>query len=192
MKETQRMSNLFDRYTSWHSKLTLPQKFALAYTTMGVSELVPYVNAKAIPLDRVKKVAKRVGFASIGFGALIVCASISHNVDQAQAPAKVSSAPAYTRWNNPNVKPFNESPWFSGGFNETVYWDATTKQWYCSVTENGATPCKEAEGKTTAQLAEDTAKLEAYQANREAEEAAKNDYWCGLFEDPQKTGCHSM
>jgi hypothetical protein len=42
------------------------------------------------------------------------------------------------------------------------------------------------------QLAEDTAKAENYRANREAQEDALNDYWCGPLEDSKKTGCRSL
>ena len=42
------------------------------------------------------------------------------------------------------------------------------------------------------QLAEDTAKAKNYRANREAQEDALNDYWCGPLEDSKKTGCRSL
>jgi hypothetical protein len=191
MKENHQASTLFDRYISWHAKLSLSQKFALAYTTLGVSELVTNVKA-----SQVKKITKRVGFVSLGCGALIVCASVSHNIDQAQTTAQttaeVASAPAYTRWNNPNVKPFAESPYYQGGYTDTVYWDESTQQWYCKVEQHGATRCQDAEGETKEQIAEAGAKARAGRAELDAQQRALNEYWCGAFEDPKKTGCREL
>lgn len=107
-------------------------------------------------------------------------------------PNKVVTQPAYTRWNNPNVKPFDVSPYYQGGYTPTVYWDASTNQWYCKVSKHSATRCQDAEGKTEEQLAESRYQSEKFMADRDAQERALNDYWCGPFEDPKKTGCNKL
>ena len=110
----------------------------------------------------------------------------------AQATTKIETAPM-SKWKNPNIKPFAESPYLDYG---KVIWDEGEQQWRCEVEKGGTTPCSNAEGKTAEQLKEDGAQARVnsarFHAEREARERALNEYWCGPFEDPKKTGCNEL
>ncbi len=128
----------------------------------------------------------------VGVGVNLIPSVCNSNPTCPFKPAPEVVVPTYTRWNNPNVKPFAESPYYQGGFTDTVHWDESTQQWYCKVSEHSSTRCQDAEGKTEGQLVESRMKSEAYMAERDAQEDALNDYWCGPLENAKKTGCKSL
>lgn len=130
--------------------------------------------------------------SGLAFGVNLIPAVCDSNPTCPFKPAPEVVTPTYTHWNNPNVKPFEVSPWFQGGYTPTVYWDAQDKQWRCKINEDTAVPCRQAEGKTEEQFAQDRYNSEKYMADRDARERALNDYWCGAFEDPKKTGCREL
>jgi hypothetical protein len=179
MKET-------SRYTTWLHNRTMAQRIALAYTTCGTTELIPHLPK--LVAWRPSRLQRNIG---IGFAVLIGGAAIGNSIETAtkvETAPVVASAPV-SKWNNPNVKPFAESPYMAYG---EVYWDANTNQWYCQVQRHMSTPCKNAEGRSATQLEDDAFKSREYTARAEAEEKAKNEYWCGPFEKPEKTGCNSL
>jgi hypothetical protein len=137
-------------------------------------------------------VAFAASVSVIGLAVNLIPSVCSSNPTCPFKPTPKVAAPAYTRWNNPNVKPFAESPYYQGGYTDTVYWDESTQQWYCKVEQYGATRCQDAEGETKEQIAEAGAKARAGRAELDAQQRALNEYWCGAFEDPKKTGCREL
>jgi hypothetical protein len=145
---------------------------------------------------------KTVGITSAAWFGFIIPACL---VSEANSPVlytpdpyptspstKVEAAPV-NKWKNPNIKPFAESPFMDYG---KVEWDEDDQQWRCEFAKGSTTPCSKAEGKTAEQLKEDGAQARVdtarFRAEREAQERALNEYWCGPFEDPKKTGCNSL
>lgn len=106
----------------------------------------------------------------------------------AQASTKVETAPV-SKWKNPNIKPFAESPFMDYG---KVEWSEADQQWRCEFDKGRTTPCSKAEGKTTEQNEDLGATGRVASMRSEAELKAKDAYWCGPFEDPKKTGCNSL
>jgi hypothetical protein len=178
MKET-------SRYTAWLHKRTTAERVAMAYASFGTTELVPHLPK--LGAWRPSRLQRNIG---IGFAVLIAGAAIGDSIETAtkvETAPVVASAPV-SKWNNPNVKPFAESPYMAYG---EVHWDANTNQWYCQVQRHMSTPCKNTEGRSATQLENDAFKSREYAARAKAEEKAKNEYWCGPFEKPEKTGCHT-
>ena len=180
----------FDNFMSARTTL---QRVGLAYSSFGVSEVL-YNRKKIVEATKNVVASKRNKRIAVASASLITFVCVGSFFESREKPAIAASSPApvYTRWNNPNVKPFEVSPWFQGGYTPTVYWDAQDKQWRCKINEDTAVPCRQAEGKTEEQFAQDRYNSEKYMADRDARERALNDYWCGPFEDPKKTGCNKL
>jgi hypothetical protein len=177
------------RYTTWLHKRTTAERAIMAYVSCGTTELIPHLpKLAALRLPRPTRFNVTVGVsAALLVGLPTIGAMLSPKTMETKAPV-VASAPV-SKWKNPNVKPFAESPFMDYG---TVEWDANYSQWICQTDRHSWAPCKSAEGRTAAQLEDDGFKARAYNAQRDAEEDAKNEYWCGPFEKPEKTGCNSL
>jgi hypothetical protein len=107
-------------------------------------------------------------------GAVILnCIMPSPEQVTAQLAANNTQAVPISKWKNPNVKPFAESPFYSGGYTETVTWDERTQQWYCKFSDTSSTRCSDAEGKTQAQLDQEGEKARQATADFDASEAQR-------------------
>ncbi len=177
------------RYTTWLHKRTTAERAIMAYVSCGTTELIPHLpKLAALRLPRPTRFNVTVGVsAALLVGLPTIGAMLSPKTVENKAPV-VASAPV-SKWKNPNVKPFAESPFMDYG---KVVWDEEDQQWRCEFEKGSTTPCSKAEGKTAEQNEDLGATGRITSMQSEAELKAKDEYWCGPFEKPEKTGCNSL